>query len=258
MRPSTKRILIGAAVVLAVPAIVVVGLRLSLRHEPRFYRQLLAAPRAEVEVDAKRFEQDSLQLRNDIVNEPTWEGVFTAREVNAWLADGLSKHFGDQIPSELRDPRVLFEQDRILLAFQWTAKGITTVVSAELEVDVPEDNVLEFVIGSVRAGALPLPTDRFLEPLRAAAAERGLLIEWDEVEGRRRVRVAVGPEAEKPSVALERVDVAPGQIRLSGRSIRATDAQPWSPDRGSNSRTQPEPAPPAPSEVVRSATDPRR
>ena len=48
----------------------------------------------------------SLQLRNDICNEPTWEAVFTDQEVNAWLAEDLVTHFADQLPPEVHEPRV--------------------------------------------------------------------------------------------------------------------------------------------------------
>ncbi len=41
----------------------------------------------------------------------------TDQEVNAWLAEDLVTHFADQLPPEVHEPRVLFELDRITLAF---------------------------------------------------------------------------------------------------------------------------------------------
>ena len=67
---------------------------------------------------AKKFVAQSLQLRNDICNEPNWEAVFTDQEVNAWLAEDLVTYFADRLPPEVNEPRVLFEPDRIILAFQ--------------------------------------------------------------------------------------------------------------------------------------------
>ncbi len=94
------------------------GAWLSLTHQPRFYRAIVQVPRAEQEVKAKRFVAQSMQLRNDISNEPTWEAVFTDQEVNAWLAEDLVTHFADQLPPEVHEPRIVFEADRVTLAFQ--------------------------------------------------------------------------------------------------------------------------------------------
>ena len=62
------------------------------------------SPARQPEAKAKRFGANSLQLRNDIANEPTWEAVFSDREVNAWLAEELVTHFADQLPPEVHDP----------------------------------------------------------------------------------------------------------------------------------------------------------
>ena len=70
---------------------------------------MVRLPATSATVKAKRFVAQSLQLRNDICNEPTWEAVFTDQEVNAWLAEDLVTHFADQLPPEVHEPRVVFE-----------------------------------------------------------------------------------------------------------------------------------------------------
>ena len=97
-----------------------------------------AAPAKQREVKAKKFVAQSLQLRNDICNEPTWEAVFTDQEVNAWLAEDLVTHFADQLPPEVNEPRVLFELDRITLAFQLQQRGVQSVITVVARPRVPE------------------------------------------------------------------------------------------------------------------------
>ena len=75
-------------------------------------------PRDQREVKAKQFVAQSLQLRNDICNEPTWEAVFSDQEVNAWLAEDLVTHFADQIPPRSTSPACSSRLDRVILAFQ--------------------------------------------------------------------------------------------------------------------------------------------
>src|SRR5206468_2359420 len=76
----------------------------------------------------KRFVAQSLQLRNDICNEPTWMAVFTDQEVNAWLAEDLVTEFADQLPPEVHEPRVMFELDRVTLAFELDQGPVRSVI----------------------------------------------------------------------------------------------------------------------------------
>ena len=83
-RARRRRTLV-LAVLLAVPGLA----WLSLTHKPTFYRAMVAVPRGAREQGGQAVRAQSLQLRNDICNEPNWEAVFTDEEVNAWLAEDL-------------------------------------------------------------------------------------------------------------------------------------------------------------------------
>src|SRR5262249_40126067 len=100
MRTTSKRLLwigISLGVLIAVPA----AIWLSLTYQPSYYRAMVRLSREERAGKARKFVAQSLQLRNDICNEPTWEAVFTDQEVNAWLAEDLVTHFADQLPPEV-------------------------------------------------------------------------------------------------------------------------------------------------------------
>ncbi|MFO0952334.1 MAG: hypothetical protein U0835_14525 [Isosphaeraceae bacterium] len=220
MRRLSRRVLAvlttAAALVLAVAGLAWV----SLTHEPSFYREMVRVPRERREARAKRFVSHSLQLRNDIANESRWEAVFSDEEVNAWLAEDLVEYFADQLPPEVHEPRVLFEMDRVTLAFELDERPIKSVVWVVATPRVPEDNVLELTFEKIRAGMLPVPADRVLDRIVTAARARGLDVAWKRVGNLPVATIRYTPHSGRSDVKLERVQILKGEIRLAGRSDR--------------------------------------
>jgi hypothetical protein len=217
MRKTRKRGLIAGLVLLlvALPGLAWV----SLTHQPGFYRAVRERPRGDRAVQAKHFVAQSLQLRNDICNEPTWEAIFTDEEVNAWLAEDLITHFADQLPPEVHEPRVIFELDRVTLAFQLDSGPFSSVIWVVGRPSVPEGNVLELTLEKIRAGVLPVPADRILDRITAYAQDHGLDVRWRmDAEGFPIATIRYTPDSERDDVKLEQVQVQAGQLRLAGRS----------------------------------------
>jgi hypothetical protein len=221
MRKPGKRLLtiglVTGAVLLAVPA----AFWVSLTHKPRFYRAMVQVPRAQREVKAKRFVAQSLQLRNDICNEPTWEAVFTDQEVNAWLAEDLVTEFADQLPPEVHEPRLLFELDRITLAFELDQGPVSSVIWVVARPRVPEPNILELTLEKIRAGVLPVPAEKVIDRIIDHVRGHGLDIQWKRVDDLPVVTVRYRPHSERDDVQLEAVQIRDGEIRLEGTSNRS-------------------------------------
>jgi hypothetical protein len=221
MRKTSKRALLVVLILLLVATIP--GLVwLSLTHQPGFYRAIVRLSRDEREVKARRFMASSLQLRNDICNEPTWEAIFTDQEVNAWLAEDLVTHFADQLPPEVHEPRVVFELDRVTLAFQLEHGPLSSVIWVVARPHVPEGNVLELTLEKIRAGVLPVPAEGILDRITDHARNHGLDVCWRTgAEGFPIVTIRYTPDSERDDVKLEQVQIHRGQIRLAGRSNHA-------------------------------------
>jgi hypothetical protein len=223
MHKTSKRLLwigLGLIVLASIP----LGAWFSLTYEPSYYRDMVLLTRAQRAGKAKKFVAQSLQLRNDICNEPSWEAVFTDQEVNAWLAEDLVTHFADQLPPEVRDPRVLFELDRITLAFLLKQGGVQSVITVIARPRVPGGNTVELTLEKIRAGILPVPADHVLDRIIEYARYHGVDAEWTRKEGYPVVLMRYTPNLEREDVLLEELQIRTGQIRLAGRSDRAKGA----------------------------------
>lgn len=147
--PKKKKWLIGSLLVVSVFVAVPAAVWFSLTYEPSYYRDMVRLPREKRAGRAKKFVAQSLQLRNDICNEPVWEAVFTDQEVNAWLAEDLVTSFADQLPPEVAEPRVLFEPNRITLAFQLRQGGMQSVITVVARPRVPGGNTVELTLEKI-------------------------------------------------------------------------------------------------------------
>jgi hypothetical protein len=220
----TGKLLLWLGFALSVLALIPTGVWLCLTYQPSYYRAMVRLSRAQRAGRAKKFVAQSLQLRNDICNEPSWEAVFTDQEVNAWLAEDLVTHFADQLPPEVNDPRVMFELNRITFAFQVTQAGLHSVITVVARPRVPEGNTVELTLEKIRAGILPVPADHILDRIVEYARSHGIDVEWTRKGGHPVVLMRYTPHVEREDVQLEEVQINDGQIRLAGRSDRAKGA----------------------------------
>jgi hypothetical protein len=210
----------------ALAAVVVVGAPLLfwalLSYQPHFYRELVARRPERSRQQARHFVAQSLQLRNDIMNEPRWEAAFSDQQVNAWLAEDLVTHFADQIPPGVRDPRVIFEADRVILAFKLEEGPFPSVITVMVRLQVPEENVLALTLEKIQAGMLPVPADKLLERITAHALAHGLDVRWEHDGTFPVAMIHYQVHHRRRDIVLEHLDVRNGHIRLSGRSGRRT------------------------------------
>ncbi len=223
MNKTGKRvfwIVLGLTVLATIP----LGIWFSLTYQPSYYRDIVFLTREQRAGKAKKFVAQSLQLRNDICNEPNWEAVFTDQEVNAWLAEDLVTHFADQLPPEVHEPRVLFELNRITLAFLLKQGAVQSVITVVARPRVPGGNTVELTLEKIRAGILPVPADNVLDRIIEYARYHGVDAEWARKDGYPVVLMRYTPNLAREDVQLEEVQIRAGKVRLAGRSDRAKGA----------------------------------
>ena len=173
---------------------------------------------------AKKFVAQSLQLRNDICNEPNWEAVFTDQEVNAWLAEDLVTHFADQLPPEVNEPRCSSSSTGSSSPSSCSQGGVQSVITVVARPRVPGGNTIELTLEKIRAGILPVPADNILDRIIEYARYHGVDAEWARKDGYPVVLMRYTPHLEREDVQLEELQIRDHQIRLAGRSDRAKGA----------------------------------
>lgn len=217
MRKIKRRwIVLGVVVFLLVA--VPTALWVSLTHQPDFYRRTAVIPPERRHAEAQKFVAQSLQLRNDIVNEPRWEAVFTDEQVNSWLAEELVEHFSDQIPAGVHEPRVQFELDRVHFGFQLDQGPVRSVVWIAARVRIPGEHELALTVEKIRAGVVPVPANQLLERITEVARSHGLDVRWEEDDGCPVAIIKYTPDPRRRDVIVDRLQILEGQIRLAGRS----------------------------------------
>jgi len=211
----------------ALLALLAAGLYLSLRYQPTFYQAALArtvSPEVRRQ-QAKVFVQTTSDLVDGIRYEDAWSHAFSEEVVNGWLAEELPAKYGEWLPPEVAAPRVRFEKNRLLVAFQVRHGMWTGVVSGKVRPWVAGPNQLALSFESVRFGLIPLPVDELLGDFVTSMNAAGCRTQWRN-SGNQDVLIIEfddlppGSSGERP--VLEAVDVEPKLLRISGRRSPAT------------------------------------
>ena len=194
----------------------------SLQHVPEFYSQALAKPAAEPAKAAYKFEQEVLELRNDVRREGNWQATFTAEEINGWLASDLPVKFPRALPRQVSDPRVAITPEMILVACKYADARFNSVVSIGAKPEMTkEPNVIAIRIKQVRAGALPVPLANFLEQIAQHTAKAGVPLRWGEEGGDPVAYITLPmdqPEFQGKTLRVELVELKEGALVVSGKT----------------------------------------
>jgi hypothetical protein len=188
------------------------------QHVPAFYEEALAHdPKAAEDASGEMIEQ-AAALASDMKKGGQWQAVFTAEQINGWLAVDLERNYPDLLPSSLSDPRVAIEPDQMWIACRLERRNLNSVVSLAADAYLAEPNVLALRIRRARAGMVPLPLETVLDKISEKASELDLDIRWRQAEGDPVVEIVMPPprDEEEKAVRIEALRLAEGKIYLSG------------------------------------------
>ncbi|HEY2827676.1 MAG TPA: hypothetical protein VGJ04_08760 [Pirellulales bacterium] len=200
------------------------------QRRPAFYCQALAQ-----DPDAARQGSDALlhqaaALAGDLRRPGQWHALFTAEQINGWLAYDAHQNHPQLFPTYISDPRVAIENNRARVAFCWHKVPWSTVVSLETEVYLRQTNVVAVRVCRARAGILPLPLAGLLDDIAAAAREAGLQIDVDQIESDPLLLItlpwAQAGNASRPAeqLCLDSLEVNQGEIYVAGHTQRGQPA----------------------------------
>jgi hypothetical protein len=212
--------LLAAGCLLVLAAVALVALYSAARYEPAFYRKAMETDRAALEKGSDRMLQKAAALQSSLAKVGHWEFLFTADEINGWLAVDLARNHPHTLPPTLRDPRVAITPNEITVACRFEQSGLSSVVSLAVGPYVPEPNVVAVRIVRARAGLLPLPLGAVLDRLSQAAGDLRLQLRWRHSGGDPVAMFSVPGDDGERIVRIETVRLGDGEIFIAGTTQR--------------------------------------
>ena len=220
MSRRLRLVLLIAGGLAVLVALVLLGLYLAAQHEPAFYRQAMEIDDAVLEKASDRMLQQATALASAVKKEGRWEVLFTAQEINGWLAVDMVRNHPNTLPSTLRDPRVTIDPTQITIACRFEQGGVSSVLSLTVEPYMPEPNVIALRIVKARAGLLPAPLGRVLGGLSEAAHGLQFHLEWRRAGGDPVAMLSFPPDDDRP-VRIETLRLGDGEIYVAGSTLAA-------------------------------------
>lgn len=221
MRMRRHTVLVLATIVVLLVAGLGTGLAMLWLHEPSFYRRCQVAPGKE------RFEMSKMcvgrlaQLATDIVEgTQDWTVEITEAQLNSFFEEHFLK-WGEceaLLRNGIADPRVVFEDDRMRLAFRYGSWPWSTVVSFDIKVWLaPRDvNVVAVEFLGRHAGSLPFSAQSLLDVISEQASKQGVEVSWHRHDCNPVALLRFQADQLRQSFQLRRLDISQGKITVGG------------------------------------------
>jgi hypothetical protein len=194
----------------------------AVKHVPEFYLQAMDVSLQEHAVASDKMERQVAGLVSDVRKEGRWTAVFSAEQINGWLAVELVKSHRELLPPSLSDPRVSIKPDAMTVACRYRSGAIDAVASLAVDVYLAEPNVVALQIRGVRAGSLPLPLGGVLDEISRAIprSEWDVGLRWVDGDPVMLISRQRPYNPGEKVIRIDAVELEEGEIRVAGWSQR--------------------------------------
>jgi hypothetical protein len=218
VRKVSKIVAVLAGVITIVTGVSLFSIYKASQHVPEFYREALGVDSEIQEPARDEFVAQATALASDLHRRGQWQTVFTADQINAWLALELATNYPDLLPTDLQDPRISIREQEATIACRYQTGQVSTVLSLTVDVYLHEPNVLALRIRRARAGALPVPLAQVLDGISHAARELNLRLEWRKTQGDPVALITFAPprSSHGNALTLQTVELRDGELFVSG------------------------------------------
>jgi hypothetical protein len=195
----------------------------GMQYIPEAYARALEVDRVTGQRASDAMLQQVTALRNNVRKAGDWHVLFTAEQINGWLAVDLVENHPDELPDDIRDPRVAIEPEQMLLFCTYRWHGHETVVTLAVQPFLHDRNVLGLRIRKGRAGRVPFPLQKIIEQIPAAVAQSGFHVQWQQADGDPVVLITVPPPRGKDDKQIEitAIRLGEGEIYFEGLTKRS-------------------------------------
>jgi hypothetical protein len=206
---------IGTLVVVALLLAALGGAYYATRQVRPFYEQALKIEPAVLQQGSRELESRATALYSDVKQVGRWQALFTAEQINGWLATQLAENAKGELPDNIRDPRIAISRDLLTLGFRTSSGGVETVISVDAAVSLTDQGAIAIRLISVRAGNLPLPVLQLADELAAACQKLKLPVRWSRQDGK---PVALVEIRTKEPVFVDAIQLDDGQLYVAGHT----------------------------------------
>lgn len=211
----------------------VAALAVAAASAPEFYRARLpvggplegrepAAAATAAEQAARRLVTRGSALHAAFLEVGRWDGVFSEREINAFLALDLPRNHAEVLPAWGREPRVEFLPGRLRVAMRVGRGPLSATLWIDAEVTLHEANQLRIAPERARLGILPLPAGPLLAAIASRLERAGAVTEIRRGNARSVLVVYIPSTHEAGGVShwLEAIRLAAGELAVAGETRR--------------------------------------
>jgi hypothetical protein len=192
---------------------------LALRQVPDFYVRAMDAQADRQAHASQQLIKQSAALAGDARRDGYWTALFTAEEINGWLAVDLVKNHPKLLPTKIQNPRVVIEPGSLMLACQYNGT-VSTILSVEADVYLSEPDLIAVRLKKARAGSVPMPLRQVIDGISAAATEADVRLEWRQIDGDPVALIQISDDARSRGAHLESLEVRTGEIYVAGSTSR--------------------------------------
>lgn len=206
----------------------VAGVYWASQRVPEFYAQAIRLDPQQAQAANERLLAGASALVSDARKEGEWSAVFTAEQINGWLAVDLPQNYPDLLPPEVVDPRVHITPRQATLACRYQEGAVSTVISVAVELYLAEPNVVALRVHAIRAGAVPIPLSQVLDGINEAAQQMKLQLRWTTAGGDPVALLTVTPAeaSDNTRYRLEALEMRNGEVFVAGRTFKAGHGEP--------------------------------
>ena len=195
----------------------------ALHRVPEFYVRAVAV-KPEVQKPASdALVRKTTALTSDLrKKENRWQALFTAEQINGWLAVDLPRNFAHTLPPSISEPRVDLQPGTFTIAARYQGSLGTTVLSLETDLFLPQDqpDTIAIRIKKLRAGSLPIGMSMIIDGLSHAAKESDWVLQWRQIDGDpvAYLSAPAEPDSQPRAWHLDKLELRAGEIFFSGHT----------------------------------------
>jgi hypothetical protein len=153
-------------------------------YEQEWYLQAAIPAGPQRQAKSKQFVSGLSDLFSMIQNEDKgWEARFTDEQINSFFEEQFvqSNLSHQMLPDAVSEPRVVFDPDRVRLAFRYGSGNWSTLVSIDLWVYlIRGESAVALELEGIRAGALPFSAQSLLQHISESEVwqQNGIDFTW--------------------------------------------------------------------------------